>query len=63
LKILNKVGLALAKGKLSVRSAEHWQQGSMLERVPSRMPSTTNSLESIHGHLNAQTSGRNAFWR
>jgi hypothetical protein len=42
---------------------ERWKQVSMLERVPARMPPTTNSLESIHGHLNAQTSRRNTFSR
>jgi hypothetical protein len=62
-KILHQVGLALANGNLSITSAERWQQVSMLERVPSRMPPTTNSLESIHGHLNTQTPRRNAFWR
>ena len=34
----------------------------MIERVKTRMPSTTNSLESSHGHLNSKIPRRNDFW-
>lgn len=34
----------------------------MMERVFYEMPSTTNSLESSHGHINSKTPRRNNFW-
>jgi hypothetical protein len=34
----------------------------MMERVPTGMLTTTNSLESTHGHLNERTPRRSAFW-
>jgi hypothetical protein len=49
LKILYTVGLVLANGKLSITSAERWRQVSMLGRVPSRIPPTTNPLGQFMG--------------
>jgi hypothetical protein len=39
-----------------------WEEVSEYVRVQSRMSSTTNSFESIHGHLNKGTPRRNDFW-
>jgi hypothetical protein len=38
-------------------------KGSIKERARTGRPTTTNSLESSHGHLNASTPQRNSFWR
>lgn len=35
----------------------------MINRIQSKMPSTTNSLESFHGQINQQTPRRNNFWK
>jgi hypothetical protein len=43
-------------------SRQRWEEVSQCVRVQWRMPSTTNSLESIHGHLNEATPRRNDFW-
>lgn len=34
----------------------------MIERLGTRMPSTSNALESLHGHLNGLTPRLNLFW-
>jgi hypothetical protein len=39
-----------------------WEEISQYVRAEWRLPSTTNSLESIHGHLNERTPRRNDFW-
>jgi hypothetical protein len=43
-------------------SRKRWAEVSQCVGVQWRMPSTTNSLESIHGHLNEATPRRNDFW-
>lgn len=35
---------------------------SLFARIPLAMPSTTNSLESSHGHINAMVPRRNNFF-
>ena len=61
-KALGKVGLEFADGSLNLVNQRRFDQVSMLSRVEYRMPSTTNSLESTHGHLNKKTPRRNGFW-
>jgi hypothetical protein len=61
-KTLRKVGLDLKRGRIVIGNAERWHEVSMMERVETAMPTTTNSLESTHGHLNADTPRRNSFW-
>jgi hypothetical protein len=62
-KALRKVGLAMRNGVIIVENEERWHEVSMLERVETAMPTTTNSLESSHGHLNEKTPRRNTFWK
>jgi hypothetical protein len=63
IKMLRKIGLNLKQGKIKIENKERWEEVSMLERVKTGMPTTTNSLESLHGHLNAKTPRRNGFWQ
>lgn len=59
---LHKIGMAFVDGELRIEEVETWNRVSMLARIPTRMPSTTNALEATHGHLNEQIQRRNAFW-
>jgi hypothetical protein len=61
-KALRKVGLGFRRGRIVVEDVARWHEVSMMERVETAMPTTTNSLESTHGHLNAGTPRRNSFW-
>jgi len=61
-KILGKVGLNFADKSINLVDEKRWNQVSMLARINYKMPSTTNSLESFHGHLNKRTPRRNGFW-
>ena len=60
--ILGKIGLNFAGGTLNLVDTNRWNQVSMLNHINFRMPSTTNSLESAHGHLNKKTPRNNNFW-
>ena len=60
--MLFKVGLKFDKNVLSIDNKEKWRKISLLERINHKMPSTTNSLESTHGHLNAGIPRRKLFW-
>ena len=61
-KTLGKVGLIFSENKITEIDSELWKKCSMLHRVSYRMPSTTNSLEATHGHLNKETPRANEFW-
>ena len=50
-------------GHIEIANENRWNQVSMKNRLKMRMPSTTNSLESTHGHLNKKTPRRNNFWQ
>lgn len=39
-----------------------WEEVSLLHRIKLKMLSTTNSIESSHGHLNKRTPRRNSFY-
>jgi hypothetical protein len=57
-----KAGLAFNDEEIYISDAVRWAEVSMFTRVEERIPPTTNSLESLHGHLNEQTPRNNAFW-
>ncbi|KAK8892033.1 hypothetical protein M9Y10_029255 [Tritrichomonas musculus] len=61
--ILKKVGLSFIQNKIEITDPKRWQQVSLIQRKEYRMPSTTNSLESTHGHLNHEISRRKNFWK
>jgi hypothetical protein len=57
------VGLTYGEGKgLTVEDEARWEAVYLWRRVVMRIPSTTNSLEATHGHLNEVISRRNPFW-
>lgn len=61
--ILNKVSLIYnyENDSIQFNEKDKWDKISMLNRIKYRMPSTTNSLESYHGHLNKATPRKNTF--
>ena len=59
---LQKIGLIFFDGQISIENCERYEEVSMLERCKFRMPSTTNTLEAIHGHLNKRTPRNNIFF-
>lgn len=61
-KVLNKVGLEFYKKKIEGENSDLWRRCFMLHRCEFEMPSTTNSLEASHGHLNKKVPRLNEFW-
>ena len=63
-KILFKAGLDFCSERKEIIIADinKWDTISQIERIKYSMPSTTNALESSHGHLNGQLPRRNNFW-
>jgi hypothetical protein len=59
---LKKAGLAFVDGAILIADERRFNAVSMWKRITTRMPSTTNSLEATHGHLNEAISRRNPFW-
>jgi hypothetical protein len=59
---LGKVGLGMTPDGLEVADQQRWSQVSMLERVGTTMPSTTNTIECLNGHMNEATPRNNTFW-
>lgn len=59
---LFKAGMCYEEGEIKIIDEKRWNQVSMIKRIDARMPSTTNSLESTHGHLNSSIPRRNDFW-
>jgi hypothetical protein len=64
LRCLKKVGLVMHDGQICCEDEEaiRWRQVSMLARVDTNMPSTSNTIECMNGHLNENTPRNNAFW-
>ena len=62
--ILEKIGLGYdyLNNIIEIQDMKKWEKRSMMFRIKYSMPSTTNSLESAHGHLNKKTPRRNNFW-
>lgn len=52
----NKIGISFIKNETD---SDLWERLLMLHRSKFKMPSTTNSIESIHDHLNECTSIKN----
>lgn len=61
-KALKKIGLTFSNKLIKIENQEKWEKVSMLQRIGFQMPSTTNSLEATHGHLNKRTPRRNKFY-
>jgi hypothetical protein len=62
LKTLGKAGLRLTDDQITIGDAKRWEAVSLIHRATTRMPSTTNSIESTNGHLNDATTRNNPFW-
>lgn len=60
--ILSKIGLVFIGDQISIENELKWNKVSLLKRVEYHMPSTTNTLEAMHGHLNKRSPRRNAFF-
>lgn len=58
---LKKVGLCYTD-QIIYKNQERWNQVSLFSRIPTSMPSTTNSLEASHGHLNERVPRRHNFY-
>jgi hypothetical protein len=43
-------------------NANRWNQVAMMGRIGTRMPSTSNTIECLNGHLNELTPRKNCFW-
>ena len=61
-KLLKKVGLVFEDKQISIKDEVKFSKFSLYKRIKLKMPSTTNSLESTHGQLNAKTPRRKNFW-
>ena len=59
---LNKIGLTFFDETILPADEEQWKKVSLYERIEYCMPSTTNTLESVHGHLNSKIPRRNYFF-
>ena len=62
--ILAKIGLGYdyLNSIIEVQDVKKWNQRSMMQRIKYSMPTTTNSLERVHGQLNKKTPRWNNFW-
>lgn len=61
-KTLNKIGISFINDEITITDIDTWDSVSMINRSKYKMPSTTNSIESIHGHLNEATPRNNLFF-
>ena len=63
-KLLGKAGLTydVESKQIKIVSEHLWSSISQIRRISTLMPSTTNALESSHGHLNKNIPRRNYFW-
>jgi hypothetical protein len=59
---LLKVGLAMGPDSIVIADDTRWSQVSMLKRIGTNMPSTTNTIESLNGHMNDTTPRNNTLW-
>ena len=58
---LEKVGLCYTD-QIDYKNKDRWNQVSLFSRISTSMPSTTNSLEASHGHLNEGVPRRHNFF-
>ena len=61
-KLCQKIGIDFDDSGIKIVDEQHLKSVSMHYRTEYRMPSTTNSLEATHGHLNKKTPRRNNFF-
>ena len=61
-KILSQIGLIFNGDQITIENDDKWKKVSLLRRIPYHMPSTTNTLEAMHGHLNKRSPRRNTFF-
>jgi hypothetical protein len=61
-KTLGKAGLGLTDDQITIGDPHRWEAVSLMHRATTRMPSTTNSIESTDGDLNDTTTRNNPFW-
>jgi hypothetical protein len=63
-KCLKKVGRGFVDGVITFTDSDRtrWRQVSMLERVGTRMPTTSNRIESLNGRDNEKKPRFNSFW-
>jgi hypothetical protein len=59
---MKTVGLKFLDGSIQIVNLDRWGQVSMLERRGTRMPATSNAIESLKGHLNRVTPRSNRLW-
>jgi hypothetical protein len=59
---MKTVGLAFLEGRIQIVNQGRWRQVSMLERGGTKMPATSNAIESLNGRLNGVTPRLNSFW-
>jgi hypothetical protein len=61
---LEKVGLVIAEDGIAFADSDRsrWRAVSMLERLDTKMPSTSNAIECLNGHMNERTPSNNTFW-
>jgi hypothetical protein len=60
---LEKVGLVMAEDGIAFPDSDRsrWRTVSMLERLDTKMPSTSNAIECVNGHMNERTPRNNTF--
>lgn len=61
---LKKVGLRFSEDRLIYADSDgkRWSQVAMIGRLGTRMPTTSNTIESLNGRLNEDTPRHNTFW-
>jgi hypothetical protein len=61
---LEKVGLMMAEDGIAFAGPDwtRWCQVSMLERLETKMPRTSNAIECLNGHMNERTPRNNTLW-
>jgi hypothetical protein len=61
---LEKVGLVMGDNGITFAPLGRiqWPEVSMLARVDTKMPSTSNAIECLNGHMNENTPRDNTFW-
>lgn len=60
--ILSKIGHIFTGDQITIQNDTKWDKISLLRRIKYSMPSTTNTLEAMHGHLNKRSPRRNTFF-
>ena len=59
---LSRLGMKFINNEITIVDTDLWSSVSMIQRSTFCMPSTTNAIESIHGHLNEAIPRNNCFF-